>query len=60
MPLLEFHDLEMYSDAFEQEQILLEEYERDQLENPEPVLLEADWPLIAPRPVALIPSNLPF
>lgn len=59
MPLLEFHDVEMYSDAFEQEQIWREEYERDRLENPEPVLLE-DWPPVAPTPAAPIPSNLPF
>ena len=55
-----FHDLECYADAWEQEQIWREECERDQLENPEPVTLEADWPLIAPRPVALIPLDLPF
>ena len=59
MPLLEFHDLEMYSDAFEQEQIWREEHERDRLENPEPAMLE-DWPLLPPMPPAHIPSNLPF
>ena len=59
MPLLEFHDLEMYSDAFEQEQIWREELDRDQLRNPEPVMLE-DWPLLPPMPPAHIPSNLPF
>ena len=59
MPLLEFHDLEMYSDAFEQEQIWREELDRDQLQNPEPVMLE-DWPLLPPMLPAHIPSNLPF
>ena len=55
-----FHDLECLSDAWEQEQLWREEYERDQRENPEPMLPEADWPLTAPRPAALIPSDLPF
>ena len=59
MPLLEFHDLEMYSDAFEQQEIWREEYERDQLENPEPVMPE-DRPQLPPVPPAQIPSNLPF
>ena len=54
------YDLEFYADQWEQEQSWREEYERDQLANPEPAVMLEDWPLIAPPPAAPIPSDLPF